>query len=584
MKKIVAISMVKNEMDIIESFVRHTLGFADLLIIADHKSTDRTREILEALQAEGLPLIIEDVEQARHVQAETMTHLLWEAADDYAADLVLPLDADEFILPMKRQPVRMMLESLPEDYVSAIYMRHYMPQEQPKGYSKDFLLKQPLRRMLVHSRTEKVVVGGNFVRTEHVRLGEGNHGVTRGNGYFCGSICDALEIAHFPYRSRTQYLSKFAVAWPNIVAKYSVNTQQGGGYRENFHRILTGKALYQYADEYVDCNLAGLVPMPELRYSGDTVPDVLANVMQASEALAEEFAEMRALASKPIVTTILLYPRGGHTSFQKEQFRKTLVSALEESYPWHEIIVIVFDESMPVSLKREAEHKGVCFLKRPNGLIYAVHGAYVEWLLPGETVQPQKLRYMVTCLELQDDPYPILLSDAGEKYSGFLPYLDFQVPAEHNIDLYVGDVAWHMLLQRGAYPSRGLAGVLVRREVFRMCGGLVELLAEWRMPMLRMWRALLSAVMEQPCRWLAVLHDDYTRPVKEPSIEDIAAHQMEWHALCIEDATLLQENEQAAVLDRQRRIGIYLLEHAIASGIDLQSGIWPAYQQMLASL
>ena len=71
---------------------------------------------------------------------------------------------------------------------------------------------------------------------------------------------------------------------------------------------------------------------------------------------------------------------------------------------------------MPVSLKREAEHKGVCFLKRPNGLIYAVHGAYVEWLLPGETVQPQKLRYMVTCLELQDDPYPILLSDAGEKY------------------------------------------------------------------------------------------------------------------------------------------------------------------------
>lgn len=90
--------------------------------------------------------------------------------------------------------------------------------------------------------------------------------------------------------------------------------------------------------------------------------------------------------------------------------------------------------------------------------------------------------------------------------------------------------------------------------------------------------------MEQPCRWLAVLHDDYTRPVKEPSIEDIAAHQMEWHALCIEDATLLQENEQAAVLDRQRRIGIYLLEHAIASGIDLQSNIWPEYQQMLATL
>ncbi|MCI6101295.1 MAG: glycosyltransferase family 2 protein [Selenomonas sp.] len=63
-RKIVAISMVKNEMDIIESFVRHTLGFADLLIIADHKSTDRTREILEALRTEGLPLLVGDVEEA----------------------------------------------------------------------------------------------------------------------------------------------------------------------------------------------------------------------------------------------------------------------------------------------------------------------------------------------------------------------------------------------------------------------------------------------------------------------------------------------------------------------------------------
>ena len=98
-KNIVAIAMVKNEMDIIESFARHTLGFADLLFIVDHKSTDRTREILESLQAEGLPIVIGGVDVARHIQAEVQTQALWTAADTYQADLIVPLDADEFLVP-----------------------------------------------------------------------------------------------------------------------------------------------------------------------------------------------------------------------------------------------------------------------------------------------------------------------------------------------------------------------------------------------------------------------------------------------------------------------------------------------------
>lgn len=136
--------MVKNEMDIIESFVRHTLGFADLLIIADHKSTDRTREILEALQAEGLPIIIEDVAAARHMQAETMTHLLWEAADDYGADLILPLDADEFLVPAGRAPVRDVLNMVPIDDVRSLLWRRCIPVSEDGISSGKFALSVPL--------------------------------------------------------------------------------------------------------------------------------------------------------------------------------------------------------------------------------------------------------------------------------------------------------------------------------------------------------------------------------------------------------------------------------------------------------
>ena len=98
MKNIIAITMVKNEMDVIESFVRHTLGFADRWLVADHLSSDRTREILERLRAEGLPIEIETVHEAAQIQAEVMTRLMHRAAEEYGADVVVPLDADEFLV------------------------------------------------------------------------------------------------------------------------------------------------------------------------------------------------------------------------------------------------------------------------------------------------------------------------------------------------------------------------------------------------------------------------------------------------------------------------------------------------------
>lgn len=47
MNKIVAITMVKNEEDIIESFIRYTLTFADMILVVNHSSDDSTGEILE---------------------------------------------------------------------------------------------------------------------------------------------------------------------------------------------------------------------------------------------------------------------------------------------------------------------------------------------------------------------------------------------------------------------------------------------------------------------------------------------------------------------------------------------------------
>ena len=52
------VSMVRNEADVIEAFVRHNLGVLDGLAIVDHGSFDGTTEILAELQREDLSLRI----------------------------------------------------------------------------------------------------------------------------------------------------------------------------------------------------------------------------------------------------------------------------------------------------------------------------------------------------------------------------------------------------------------------------------------------------------------------------------------------------------------------------------------------
>ena len=57
-KKLVGLSMVRNESDVIETFIRHNLTLLDELHIIDHNSSDNTREILTLLKQEGLPIHI----------------------------------------------------------------------------------------------------------------------------------------------------------------------------------------------------------------------------------------------------------------------------------------------------------------------------------------------------------------------------------------------------------------------------------------------------------------------------------------------------------------------------------------------
>ena len=98
MTRLIGISCVGNEADIVEAFVRHHATLLDHLVILEHNTLDGTREILDRLVAEGLPISVEHSTERKHLQVAFTNRLLRVALTKQRADWVFPLDCDEFLV------------------------------------------------------------------------------------------------------------------------------------------------------------------------------------------------------------------------------------------------------------------------------------------------------------------------------------------------------------------------------------------------------------------------------------------------------------------------------------------------------
>ena len=125
--RLVAVSIVKNEADIIEAFVRHTRAWVDHHLVFDHDSTDGTREILGALQREGLRLTLYTDAALGNLQQARSNFLTRLAAQSFAADWVLPLDADEILTGPGRAALEQILTTTEPDQPVSLPLLDYCP-------------------------------------------------------------------------------------------------------------------------------------------------------------------------------------------------------------------------------------------------------------------------------------------------------------------------------------------------------------------------------------------------------------------------------------------------------------------------
>lgn len=219
--KLVGITMVRNEADIIEPFIRHNLAYLDHMLVLDHGSTDETATLLEALAAEGLPLTVLGHDVLAFDQSRIMTDLLQMAFHQYGADTVFPLDGDEFLRCPSRLHLESVLEAHADQQVLALSWPVYVSAEGSESET------HPLCRLRWRVSTgkpalSKVIIQRSITTRPQFALIPGNHGVIVPGGN--GTIeklkevpvpFDDLALAHLPFRSEDQLMAKVLVGWLN---------------------------------------------------------------------------------------------------------------------------------------------------------------------------------------------------------------------------------------------------------------------------------------------------------------------------------------------------------------------------------
>lgn len=261
--RIAAVTTVRSECDIIESFVRHNAAFLDRLYILDHRSADATPEILRKLADEGLPLTLSREDYAIFYQAPTMTRLIRRALEDHAWDFIVPLDSDEFLRIPDRSALEAALAGLDEASIGLSELVTYVPTENDDLNESDVLRRithcvKPVPEL--NSPLGKVIIPGAVAKQTGFSLNEGHHGVRVDGRPIREQRLDGLSLAHFPVRSVDQFILRsilYRLAW---ACRSDYNPSWGWHYKTFFEQLATRPDISQadltaaallYADIYL---------------------------------------------------------------------------------------------------------------------------------------------------------------------------------------------------------------------------------------------------------------------------------------------------------------------------------------------
>ncbi|MDE2519154.1 MAG: glycosyltransferase family 2 protein [Methanocorpusculum sp.] len=251
-RTIVSVGWVKNEADVIESSVRYALTHSDKVIIAEDGSVDNTRTILLNLQTEFKDRVIlpQPDGKPRHLLQDDATNALIQTAfTEYAADIVIPFDADEFVISPDGKNVRDILQNMADDQCYVSKWRHYLwykVSENPTGFVPQRYCY--FRKPGPGTAVTKVILCKKAWNTYNLSIRMGNHDVKSLDAAYASVPLQDLVFAHYPVRSKEQIATK-AVRDGMGRASVDLRWMQGTGWHIlDIYRNLR-KQNFQISDE-----------------------------------------------------------------------------------------------------------------------------------------------------------------------------------------------------------------------------------------------------------------------------------------------------------------------------------------------
>lgn len=201
--------MLRNEADILPTWLHHMAALCDRIFVVDHLSTDGSSEILHGFASAGMPIRVWRMEEPGYWQSAVTTELARHAFQS-GADWILPFDVDEFLEIESKEALQGALDRQ-KNPLGFWRWRHAVPVRQSLTTGK---IDWPSPELLANPDFAPAN-GGKIVlhravsqRLPAFRLGSGNH-LLHGLPFAKAIRGEAMgALWHLPVRSRGQIIRK----------------------------------------------------------------------------------------------------------------------------------------------------------------------------------------------------------------------------------------------------------------------------------------------------------------------------------------------------------------------------------------
>ena len=250
--KICAITMVRNEADVIESFIRYGLSHYDQMVVLDNGSTDNTPLILNKIIEEGKNIEVIHFPSSGKELGLFINELFSYAIKKYEPDFIVPIDADEF-LEAKGNP-RDVISTLSPKYVYIIPWRTYVPIVMPEY--PEFVLKLMTHyRDIRYEKYTKVIIPTQLAKQYPLTINVGNHDVAGIDPTLVKTL-NGVWMGHFPIRSQEQFRSKIIAGVVRHMCKIR-HAGAGGHLLAPYERIKNGETVDLFSEAMNFANFTG---------------------------------------------------------------------------------------------------------------------------------------------------------------------------------------------------------------------------------------------------------------------------------------------------------------------------------------